>query len=228
LTEIDWLTGADPQAMLAHLEGKVSARKLRLFACACVRRGWSRLRYGAPRRAVETAERFAEGDAGAGDLEQARETAEQTVPSEFDYFAYLAAAACAAEDPLEAARNTCESMRRQAVREAAHEAIPGENEQQVNAAASAAECRAQADLLREVFGNPFRPAALQPGWVACGGAAASIARVIDDGGGFEDFPYLADALLDAGCTDERLLAHCRQPAGHVRGCWALDLLLGRE
>jgi hypothetical protein len=43
----------------------------------------------------------------------------------------------------------------------------------------------------------------------------------------EALPVLADALEDAGCTDRALLGHCRSGLRHVRGCWAIDLLLGR-
>jgi hypothetical protein len=234
VNEIDWLAGADPLPLLAHLEGKATPRKLRLFACACVRRpqGWPRLRYAYPRQAVEAAERYAEGQAGDADLQQAREHAEQALAMgapEFDAYAYAAAAAGAAEDPLEAARNACENMRLQAVREAAYEVPPGHDEARANAEASAIERRAQAELLRELFGNPFRPAHVEPSWATWGnGAAVALARVIYDNNQFEDLPYLADALLDAGCADERMLEHCRTPGGHVRGCWVVDLILSTD
>jgi hypothetical protein len=38
----------------------------------------------------------------------------------------------------------------------------------------------------------------------------------------------ADALEDAGCTDPELLGHLRGPGPQVRGCWAVDLVLGKE
>jgi hypothetical protein len=231
VNEIDWLAGADPLPLLAHLEGKAGGRKLRLFACACVRRSWPRLRCAYPRQAVEAAERYAEGQAGDADLQQARERAEQAVmmgAPEFDAYAYAAAAGCAAEDPMEAARTACENLRLQAVREEAYEVPPGHDEARANAEASALERRAQAELLREVFGNPFRPPHVEPGWASWGnGAAVALARVIYDNQQFEDIPYLADALLDAGCADERMLEHCRT-GGHVRGCWLVDALLGLD
>ena len=49
-----------------------------------------------------------------------------------------------------------------------------------------------------------------------------------DGRRFEDLPILADALEEAGCANQDLLAHCRHSGEHVRGCWAVDLLLGKE
>jgi hypothetical protein len=44
---------------------------------------------------------------------------------------------------------------------------------------------------------------------------------------FDRLPLLADALMDAGCADEQVLGHCRSD-GHVRGCWLLDLILGKS
>jgi hypothetical protein len=88
--------------------------------------------------------------------------------------------------------------------------------------------RQLADLLREVAGNPFRPVALRHLWrVWEGGTVVKLARAIYDGRRFEDLPVLGDALEDAGCADEAVLAHCRGPGEHVRGCWLLDGLLGQ-
>jgi hypothetical protein len=54
-----------------------------------------------------------------------------------------------------------------------------------------------------------------------------LARAVDKSQEWDRMPVLADALEDAGCTDAELLAHLRSPGPHVRGCWAIDLLLGR-
>jgi hypothetical protein len=233
MDEIDWLGGADAAGMLTHLTGQVSDRKLRLFACACVRRHWQRLRWPRPREAVETAERFADGQATAAELTEVRAHAEASAMGapEFDQFLYLAAAATTAEDPWEAAQNARENCRLNAVRESAYEAAPWENEQALNAEASERECRAQANLLRELFGNPFRPVYVEPAWRHWGdGAAAAMAREIYDSGRLGELPYLADALEDAGCADEAILRHLRepQPCGHLRGCWVLDAVLEQE
>jgi hypothetical protein len=86
---------------------------------------------------------------------------------------------------------------------------------------------AQCDLLRDLF-VPFRAAgadSTRPAW--CGGAALKIARAIYQDRRFEELPILADALEEADCTDAALLSHLRRPGPHVRGCWALDLLLNR-
>jgi hypothetical protein len=85
------------------------------------------------------------------------------------------------------------------------------------------------ELVRCIFTNPFRPApALDPAWLAWnGGTVVKMAAAIYDERRFSDLPILADALEDAGCTDADILAHCRGPGEHVRGCWVVDLLTGR-
>jgi hypothetical protein len=85
---------------------------------------------------------------------------------------------------------------------------------------------AQAALLRDIFGNPFRPAALDPAWRT--GTVLALARGIYEDRAFDRMPILADALQDAGCTDEDVLGHCRGPGPHVRGCWVVDLVLGKS
>jgi hypothetical protein len=85
------------------------------------------------------------------------------------------------------------------------------------------------DLLRELFGNPFRPPGVDPVWFrAAGGAVPRLARAIDAEAAFARLPILADALEEAGCDHADVLTHCRQPGEHVRGCWVVDLLLGRS
>jgi hypothetical protein len=96
-------------------------------------------------------------------------------------------------------------------------------------AALAAENSAQASLLRDIVGNPFWTSNLDPLWLSWnGGTVQQLARAIYDERRFDDLPVLADALEDAGCTDAAILNHCRGPGPHVRGCWVLDLLLGKS
>jgi hypothetical protein len=93
----------------------------------------------------------------------------------------------------------------------------------------------QATLLREIFGNPFRPASLAPTWLTWkDGTIPKMAEV-----NYEDrelpsghldrdrLAVLGDALEEAGCSDPDILGHCQGPVIHVRGCWVLDLLLGK-
>jgi hypothetical protein len=88
------------------------------------------------------------------------------------------------------------------------------------------ELLAQTAVLRDIWGNPFRPAAFDPSWRTS--TAVAVAEPIDAERAFDRLPILADALQDAGCDDEQLLGHCRGPGPHVRGCWVVDLVLGRE
>jgi hypothetical protein len=85
-------------------------------------------------------------------------------------------------------------------------------------------------ILRDVLGNPFRePLDLSPaviGWND--GALRKLAQTIYDERAFNRMPVLADALEDASCNNADILNHCRQPGEHVRGCWVVDLLLGKE
>ncbi len=85
------------------------------------------------------------------------------------------------------------------------------------------------DLVREVFGNPFHPPVIDPAWLQWNhGAVYHIAERIAASGDFTDLPVLGDALEDAGCGNEELLRHCREPHRHVPGCWALDAVRGRN
>jgi hypothetical protein len=91
----------------------------------------------------------------------------------------------------------------------------------------AAERAVQAGWLRDLFGTSTDPVAVSPSWLAWnGGVVVSMAQAIYDKRRFADLPILADALEDAGCTNADVLDHCRLPAGHVRGCWVLDLVRG--
>lgn len=89
------------------------------------------------------------------------------------------------------------------------------------------ERRAQCTLIRDLFGNPFRPATIEPSYLEWNdGCLVKMARAIYDERKYQDMTILADALEEAGCGNTDLLNHCRQPGEHARGCWALDLLLG--
>jgi hypothetical protein len=81
-------------------------------------------------------------------------------------------------------------------------------------------------MLRCIFGNPFRPVAFDPSWRTAD--AIGLARGIYEDRAFDRLPLLADALMDAGCPDEQVIGHCRSEGPHVRGCWVVDLVLGKE
>ena len=89
----------------------------------------------------------------------------------------------------------------------------------------APETPAHCDLIRDIFGNPFRPVVADPAWLTP--TVQSIASAIYADRAFDRLPILADALEEAGCTDADVLLHCRIPGEHVRGCWVVDLVLGK-
>ena len=81
-------------------------------------------------------------------------------------------------------------------------------------------------LMREILGNPFRPIEFDPSWRTT--AVVNLADAIYIDRAFDRLPILADALQDAGCEHEDILAHCRGPGPHVRGCWVIDFVLGKS
>jgi hypothetical protein len=85
---------------------------------------------------------------------------------------------------------------------------------------------AQTHVLRDVLGNPFRPVTIDPAWLTS--TVVALASGIYDERAFDRLPILADALQDAGCDSADILTHCRGDGPHVRGCWVVDLILGKE
>ena len=81
-------------------------------------------------------------------------------------------------------------------------------------------------IIRDIFGNPFRAVTFDPTWRTL--SVVRLAQTIYDERAFDKMPELADALERAGCRDEAILNHCREPGEHVRGCWVVDLVLGKE
>ena len=93
-------------------------------------------------------------------------------------------------------------------------------------AAGTAERAVQAELLRCLFGNPFRPVGLNPSRVTP--TVTGLADTIYQERAFDLLPVLADALEEAGCDNAEILHHCRGKTPHARGCWLVDLLLARK
>jgi hypothetical protein len=245
MTEAEWLACAEPDVLLEHLQGRLSERKLRLFACACCAAVWDLVTEPHCREAAALALHSADGAVTAAELQAAHVAAQNAKPLFLDanwaaaWTAAPAAAQAAAQAPLQAARAAARvacapamSAAWAAVRSGAPEADRTAAWDHFEEAAELAKQqvrREQADLLREVAGNPFRPVTVAESWLAWnGGTVARLARAIHDEGRFEDLPILADALEEAGCEERELLAHCRSGGRHVPGCWALDLLVTRE
>ncbi len=219
MTEKQWLTARDPAALLAHSRLLGDERKRRLFACACARRVADLFTDPASERAVATAERYADGLASNQELHAALAAARAAVrAARSRNVCHGIAAACAAMT----VNDSVLALDQQAAWLAAYARAPNLLEQP-------AELRAQADLVRDLFGNPFRPPApAEAAWLEWdGGAVRRLAQAVYAERAFADLPVLADALEDAGCEEGDLLAHLRGPGPHALGCWALDLLLGK-
>jgi hypothetical protein len=92
--------------------------------------------------------------------------------------------------------------------------------------ARASEQKMQSNLLRDIFGNPFRPVTLDPRWLSS--TVLDLAHTLYDERVFDRMPILADALMDAGCDSEEIINHCRGTGPHARGCWVVDLILRKE
>ncbi len=78
----------------------------------------------------------------------------------------------------------------------------------------------------EVVGNPLRPPPRNPSWLT--DDVLALAGGIYEELAFDRMPILADALQDAGCDNDAILGRCRGDGPHVRGCWVVDLVLGKE
>lgn len=163
-------------------------------------------------------ERFADAEISDEELTAAHDAALATVKKRRRRHPGQLATSVASVSPYAAACNCARIAADLLTRHAA--------EGEAKLAARAVVEREQCGLLREVIGNPFRPAALNPACLAWeGGTVPDLALRIYDGGRFAEMPYLGDALEEAGCTSAEVLGHCRGPANHVRGCWVLDLVL---
>ena len=192
-----WDTSDDPVALIDATAGRVSARKWRLFLAAVVREH----RRDAPPAvgsAVRLGERFADGLADAGELAAAFA---QLRPG----WGGTEVLALVAPDDGRAADRAVRACNRVVTLDVAGERLPA--------------------LVREIVGNPFRWVRWEDDWLsraahAVAARAYAVAR-------YDTLPVLADALEDAGCDNESLLHHLRGPGPHVRGCWALDVVLGK-
>jgi hypothetical protein len=215
MTAAEWLCCTDPMVMLEHLRrSALSDPKFRLFAVVCCRRIWQHLPDERSRRAIDVIERGADGQTTTKELEEAitaAEAAEPAGPLAAVATVLLRAAARAGAMAWSNVEHACSA--------AAH-ASPDPAQER---------CR-QANLLRDIVGNPFGPLpAIDPGWLTWHGATiAHLAAAIYQERRFSDLPVLADALEEAGCTNADMLAHCRQPGEHARGCWLMDAILGKS
>jgi hypothetical protein len=237
VNEEQWLSATTPSDGLDYLcsdghyrrtglslnRRKAGRRKLRLFLCACARHVWELVPVGPCREAVELGERLCEGEDVAKRIAALPNGWLDSGPLSHRHAAY-AATACVETNIRWAASVGAQSAAR-AAGWALEEAEGGEKMHTYDRGIAEEE-QAQAALLSDVFGNPFRPAGLVPAWRT--GEAVALARGMYESRDFSALPILADALQDARCEDEQLLGHCRDPGPHVRGCWVVDLILSKD
>jgi hypothetical protein len=242
MTEADWMTTPfRAYDMLRHVRSRTTARKLRLLACGCCRLISAHLS-DAQRAVLAVVERHADGLAGQDEYDAAvnecgeaanrmtdRQRSEHSLGDGPEYAAVQAMLAVVCSPADTGLQRAIEWT----VATAGRAYTYGRRE------ANQRTQRKICDLFREVVGNPFAPrAVVGPEWVASGGGVtAEMIRVgetpralavgIQADQAFDRMPILADALEDDGCAEPELLAHLRAPHAHVRGCWALDLVLGK-
>jgi hypothetical protein len=230
MTEAEWLAGTAPWPMLDVFWGRSRDRKLRLFACACVRRVWDFLTDPRSRIAVEVAERFADGEATWTELGVAFNAAWVAGHGFTGHVDVAGAAAleCASHDSFAAARNASLHAAEAAAWSAPRVTAAEADVYRALADALTATQAEQCALLRELIGNPFRPVALPEHVLTWNdGTVPRLAAVVYAGRHWDELPVLADAAEEAGCSDAALLAHLRGGGEHLRGCWAVDWLIGK-
>jgi hypothetical protein len=233
MTEAEWLACTEPSKMIGALGRNPSKRKRRLFGCACCRRVWPLIPDERSRSALLAAEQFADDLVGGTELDSAKIDARTACGAQVDptHVGRWAAGACYcvvlrnAGDAAKAWRSAASAVQMKRLAER------GSSRGSPDYAAIMRqvwdeELARQADLARDIFGNPFRPVAVDPSWLTS--TVVSLARGAYAERAFDRMPILADALQDAGCANADILDHCRGPGPHVRGCWALDLILGKE
>jgi hypothetical protein len=241
MNEAEW---TNPREVLEwlRLSGKITERKARLFAVACCRRIWSFLG-DESKQAVELAERFADG----------LSTREELI----DDFGTLQMPSAPPRERTDKAEVRAAGLARDAARFAASNkefsawmweaflpsyyaavavawSVVGGAKRSSEAAqwaaawsqVESAEYREQLRLLRDLLGPmPFGSVNIEESWRKP--QVISAARHIYEERAFEQMPELAKALESVGCTDGEILSHCRGSEAHVRGCWILDLILGK-
>ena len=223
MTESEWLACADPKSMLHHLGSKADKRKCMLFVCACERRLWNEP--DCERKKIEVTEHFADGEATSADVVAAlQDTGIDDMDVAF-VTTRVGEVRWAISESLDSAALVADAALRGRGLNEGREL----NRSELDSARKAgyeSEKRVQCDLLRDIFGNPFCLVIADPSWVTI--PVQNIAAAIYHEQAFDRLPLLADALEEAGCDNADILAHCRGPGPHVRGCWVVDLLLGKE
>jgi hypothetical protein len=218
MTEELWLKSRDLKRLFAHLGRPTQLvqdphvrRRYRLFGVAAVAHAWSNFELPPIlRQALDVAERFADGNATASELQSVR----QMIQRNRALAPFSLAACCIIHDEVIFAGYDA----------AEHAFVEAHGRSEPDAVV--ANSMANAQFFRDIFGNPFRPVIFNPDWHTS--TAVALAEGMYNSRDFSAMPILADALEDAGCDSEDILQHCREPnVTHVRGCWVVDLVLGK-
>jgi hypothetical protein len=214
MLDADWPTCDGPWRMVNGLR-QASERKLRLFVVGCCRSVWPFLTDPRSRTLLTLTEQSADGTASGADWDEARRRHAHLYISGAGVVA-----AAAGMNAWHAAQSTVWRLKDSTIR----------------ASRWGSRCKPEL-LLRDIFGpQPFSLPPVEPAWLLWGGGTVKrLAEAVYQGRSLPDglldpsrLAVLADALEDASCADAELLDHCRSPGPHVRGCWAVDLLTGRE
>jgi hypothetical protein len=239
MTEQEWKTSSDLNAMLLSLPRKGLDRKFRLFACACAWRAWHLMDDDRPRLAVKVAERYADGLADESELRTACSRAHQFGRMQ-DELAHWDSASAAhpghnaahvsqPKSPFDAfaAASSASHAAAIALASAAKMGLRDADADEQYIVTEKAERAIQGELLRDIFRSPFGAMPILD--ASCRTApTGALAREIYETKSFDRLPALADLLEEAGCQDTEILDHLRHGGLHARGCWALDLILGKS
>lgn len=220
MTEHEWLNSADLESKLAHAPSFASNRKLLLFSCACCRRVWDKLDSLLCHPLVEAAERFADDLRHSSELTEIGQELWEFVQSEkaadrVKCWSAFGAAFSLRYAPSWSVKHT--SIVANSIRRSVGTACPD---------LAIQEMQQQVSLLCDILGNPFRLSSFDPRWRTS--SVLDLVQTTYASRSFDLMPILADALMDAGCADEETINHCRREGGHVRGCWVIDLTLGKS
>jgi hypothetical protein len=229
--ERTWLNTTDPEPMLRFMRDRTTDRRARLLVCAAARLVWKHLTDERSRRAVEVGELCADGRADADARWAAFRHALDVILEEIradpaSTRGLDAHRACdCVSDSVEAMWGLLRPTLRDRVRDIPLWAMIwwlGVGKISVRRPSPDIWCV----LIRDIFGNPFRPVTFDPRWRTSD--SVGLATGIYEDRAFDRLPILADALIDSGCDDEQVLRHCRSAGPHVRGCHVVDWVLAKE
>jgi hypothetical protein len=224
VTEDEWLTTGDLGALLRCADGIASRRKSHLFAL-----GWlERHRNVLSSRSAwvfDVVRRRADAEDDLEVRERAVQVARQEHARAVERWGVYSASATAILWRLLLRPEEGGFARPSAADECSLCVYTDRPSPEAGQAAMADERRAVLPLARDIFGNPFRPVVFNPRWRTAD--TVGLARGMYEDHPFDRLPLLADALMDAGCTDQQVFDHCRSEGPHVRGCWLIDLVLGK-